>query len=464
MNIHENRLKPTGAKKPQGIPKSAQSKTEARPEPEDTFLNSAVEVGQDAISWLSAGLINFEDGPRAPLSDKLPKRVQSFIHKTLVEESKETENSADLKYFGKLLQAHSIAARDPEKSKEELLLDKLDSELSRMQAKPEVQAKIEDVKTKALKRYKFKKRAQEQREFISSVPFYEHLKGLKPQERKERALDELGKLRQFAPEDLLLAKVGLLKQDKAENLLSGLKETDPDKLGEFVQLSAQAAKAPAPSGPAAQILGLAFSHAEDISDAADVGQQVTQLVGQLKVKAPEAINEALSWIAHADDQGMLTTVMTVSGLLSTFQQEFHTPEEQFKLATHLVSAGGSASQISELPVLADALAGTDLATGIVATSDLLGPIGSVMSVGMNTYEAVEAVSEGETGQALSRSASALGSSLILGAALIPSPITPLLVIGGASLSIGGIVGNRVVKNRQEKALMEELGLLKQSEE
>ena len=461
MKILQHRFSQTGRTVPPKPSENSAPAPKQEPQPEESFVASTLEVGQDALSWLSGGLIRFDEAPRAPMSDKAPKKVQSYIHKTLIGDLKKAAPGTELHRYGKLLQAQQIAARDPEESEKELDLDKLSSELTRLSEQPEIAVELNRVKEKALKRYDFPQEAAEQRDFIASAEFYQHLRTLEPEERTGAALGELAKLRQFAPEELMMAKVELLKRDKSENLLDGLKEKDPEKLGEFVQMSARAAKAPPLSSPAARILGEAFSHAEDVADMADVGQQVTQLVGQLKVKSPEAVNEALRWVAHMDDQGMLTTVMTASSLISTFQQEFHTPEEQVKLATHLISAGGSASQISELPLLADALSGTSLASGITAASDILGPIGSVMSVGLNGYEAVEAATEGETGEAVSRAASALGSSLIMGAALIPSPLTPLLVVGGASLSIGGIVGNRVVRNQQEKDLMKELGLLKE---
>lgn len=461
MKVLQNRFSQAGRAAPQKPSENCAPKSEAQPEIEESFVASTLEAGQDALSWLSGGLFRFNEAPRAPMSDKAPKRVQSYIQKTLIGELRKAEPGTELHRYGKLLQAQQIAARDPEESDKELHLEKLSSELTRLSERPEIAAELNRVKAKALIRYDFPQEAAEQRDFIASSEFYQHLRTLGPDERTGAALEELAKLRQFAPDELMMAKVELLKRDKAENLLDGLKEQDPEKLGEFVQLSAKAAKAPPLSNPAARILGQAFAHTEDVADMADVGQQVTQLVGQLKVKAPEAVNEALRWVSHMDDQGMLTTVMTASSLISTFQQEFQTPEERVKLATHLVSASGSASQISQLPLLADALSGTGLASGITAASDILGPIGSVMSVGLNGYEAVEAASEGQTGEAVSRAASALGSSLILGAALIPSPLTPLLVVGGASLSIGGIVGNRVVQNQQERDLMEELGLLKE---
>lgn len=403
--------------------------------------------------WLPQGR-PIDPGPALP--DRVVEEVSEEFRRAFRARA-EAEPEGPLARFGDLMQAQAIAQNPEHPLSQRVDRERLGRQLAEVQKDERLGRQLEQVRRYSVREAGAHEPLEAQITYLSGLEFYAELEALEPAQRSERLTQELSKLAVLDPAAVTRVGRSLLDRDTSSQAIQRLKESNAETLAAGLRAAGQAAHAPL-SDRASASLASALQRIQDVGDAASLAQNVTQMVAQLKSESPEYLDEAIDWISTLDNRGLLTTVLTGTSLITAFGADLETPEDQLKLATQLIQAGGSVSQMTHLPLIAGVLEGTRLAEGLLTTSQVLGPVGGLLSAGLSGYGAYESWLDGDLGRAGGLAASALGSSLLVGAAFA-GPMAPALVVSGAALSIGGLVASRVLARDEDLELLKRLELL-----
>ncbi len=393
----------------------------------------------------------------APLSqalvDKATKRYRGNFRRA-VEDDRGLPTP--IVQLDRLLRAKTIADDPDHKLADRVNRQKLEANLTKVTRDQDLQKRLDRMRADSVDQAGATGPLEKQKAYLTGSQFHDKLAQLSPQEAAAVMAQELGKVTSLDPDAAGDISRTILDNSAAQ-AFKHLHKSDRSRIADGLVAASTVADVQTLSREDAKVVADLILSAEDVGQLASTGQNITQIANGLKRHAPDKLNQALGWVAKADEAGMLSSVLVGTSLVTAFSNELETDSDKVKFASDLLQAGGSVSQMTHLPFLAGALQHGQVADMLLTTSQVIGPVGTALSTVVSSYGAFKALEEGDNGKAAGHGLIATGSALMLSAAFLPAAAP--LVLYGAGTSLTGLAVSLIWGKSPDEKLLEDAGLL-----
>jgi len=278
-------------------------------------------------------------------------------------------------------------------------------------------------------------------DYLTSDEFFRRLELLEPAERQKLIEKELAKLNVANPEAVPRVMQALLARDVGNQTAERLAAMEPAEIAEDLNYFAEAlGLAKLTASQAAQLAKALkdLGHSKDLAQAGPKLLQHFQRMAnnaQSTFRGPELAG-LIQWVEKAIPH--IATIAAGVSLMSLATNDLKTPQDKARFAHDLLTVGGHADDAARLPGISRVVGRyPSFASKLAATSKVLGPLATVVGVGLDTWSAIDSARVGDTGNAVGSGVSAVGGAVMLGS-LAAGPAAPLVFAAGAILSLAGL--------------------------
>lgn len=445
----------------------------------DRFAELASEAGSPKLKAAAEGKL-----PRSPLSDSRLSQVNQQFQDLLAQRIKDAPEGSRLHKLGQFMRAQAMAADPKNEYSSQIDQTKLKEKYEKFLSDPKVVAELEGVREDAIKRVfgpgGREKAVAESAEYLLSKTFQQRLE-LMPAEQRSAALQtELTRLHALSPEKAKEVQAAL--GDKVnDSSLDLLRKLNPQERERGVEEALKASKN--------EGLAVGVKSAKNGGKLAKYLSKAIDLTADAKyasMKAPERLKAALEELSRGRDfdpalkgqalrligdlnkKGKLGTFLAASSVASLALRGVpQNGKEVFKSSADLLSVIGESESLLKAGRGLKLLSFGDealKASKFLKLAKIAGPIGNILSAGVDGYGAFKAYEKGDYWEMAGKGGAAVGSgAMVAGGIMLATPLAPVgavMVIGGVILSVGGTLVDWFMGRDDTQDMLYDLGVYK----